>query len=417
VQDTGPTDFILIVKKHDASGLMAQCRDPGDHADGELRERPEQPRREQHGEGGHGQQFRRERQTLFLQRRDGLKQAHEQADHEHRQEKRRDHPESEDDRVLENIDGDFGIHGRFSVQKTLHERLHDQMPAIHEDEEQEFKGQRHDIGRHHHHAEGHQHRTDEEIDDEKREEQQKPHLKSRLEFADHKGRDHDADGQILHGRGAEAAELEKIFQVACAGLLQHEFLERRGGLVEGVGGLQLAIEIRPERLLVYAIKGGTHDEKSQEERQAGENHVRRRGGHAERGADKAQHDDDAREARHHQDQRRRDRQQSHQQDNLHGDAQLHGFLASFQIDREPHRIAGRLGGSGRSRTIGEGGECGRWSRGGLTKNHGRPEDAGEQETAEDAKSFHGVRGGLGPSRGESRSMRPGQTPRRNLRPS
>ena len=53
-----------------------------------------------------------------------------------------------------------------SHHEALHERLHDEVPAVDEDEEQQFQGQRDRHGRHHHHAERHQHRGDEKVEDE-----------------------------------------------------------------------------------------------------------------------------------------------------------------------------------------------------------------------------------------------------------
>ena len=79
--------------------------------------------------------------------------------------------------------------------EALHERADDEVPTIdqHEQEELEREGDR--DGRHHHHAQSHQDGRHQEIDDEKRQKKQKAHLKGRLQFTDHKRRNHDAHRQ------------------------------------------------------------------------------------------------------------------------------------------------------------------------------------------------------------------------------
>ena len=69
--------------------------------------------------------------------------------------------------------------------------------------------------------------------------------------------------------------------------------------------------------LIWLTRGGHHEDR-QEQRDPHQHLVGGRVGGAHRGADEAQHDQDAAEARHGEQQRRHQRQPAHQQQDLHG---------------------------------------------------------------------------------------------------
>ncbi len=58
-----------------------------------------------------------------------------------------------------------------SAAVTLNQRTCNQVPAVHQHEENQLEGQRYDHRRQHHHAHGHQHGSDHQVDYDKRHEQ------------------------------------------------------------------------------------------------------------------------------------------------------------------------------------------------------------------------------------------------------
>src|SRR6266567_2780202 len=66
--------------------------------------------------------------------------------------------------------------GFISASKTLDQGTYDEMPAVHQDEQQYFERERNGQGRHHHHAHAHQHGGDDEINEDERHEEQEAHL-------------------------------------------------------------------------------------------------------------------------------------------------------------------------------------------------------------------------------------------------
>ena len=75
-------------------------------------------------------------------------------------------------------------------------------------------------------------------------------------------------------------------------------LQRGGGFVVGLGGGDLLGHVRLERLGIDAAADGGHDENREEESEADDDLIGRGVLDAECGADKAEDDDDAGEARH-----------------------------------------------------------------------------------------------------------------------
>src|SRR6185437_16514969 len=62
------------------------------------------------------------------------------------------------------------------------ERVRDDVPAVHQDEQQELERHRDEARRQHHHADAHQCRGDDQVDDQEREEDQEPDLERCLEL-------------------------------------------------------------------------------------------------------------------------------------------------------------------------------------------------------------------------------------------
>src|ERR1044072_9615081 len=73
--------------------------------------------------------------------------------------------------------------------EALHERLGDQAPAVHEDEQEDLERQRDEDGRQHDHPHRHQGRGDDQVDHEERQEDQEGDLGRRLELADDESRE------------------------------------------------------------------------------------------------------------------------------------------------------------------------------------------------------------------------------------
>ena len=119
---------------------MPERAHPGEERDGKLRERAQEPGREEQGESGEREELRDEGERLLLHRSDRLDEAHHEADDQRETEERRDDVEREDDGGFEEIDGEVGIHGGLGGE-ALDEGADDEVPAIHEDEEEELERQ------------------------------------------------------------------------------------------------------------------------------------------------------------------------------------------------------------------------------------------------------------------------------------
>src|SRR6185312_13235924 len=115
-----------------------------------------------------------------------------------------------------------------SVIEALGERAHDQRPAVDEHEEHELEGQGDEHGRDHHHAHGHQHARHHEIDDHERNEEEESDEECGLELARHERRNEYAERDVERRCVALAAgDVHESGDVALAGLMEHELLQRR----------------------------------------------------------------------------------------------------------------------------------------------------------------------------------------------
>src|ERR1043166_6509710 len=69
--------------------------------------------------------------------------------------------------------------------ETLDQGAHDEMPSVHEDEEQDLERERNEDRRKHEHDHRDQGRRNDEVDDHEREEDREPHDERAPELADH----------------------------------------------------------------------------------------------------------------------------------------------------------------------------------------------------------------------------------------
>ena len=119
------------------------------------------------------------------------------------------------------------------------------------------------------------------------------------------------------------------------GLLEHPRLERHLGRVVGLGDGLLAVEVGLQRVVVHLVERGGHDEEAEDERQAGDDLVGRRGLQPERLTGEAEDDDDAGEAGEQDQQRRRDGQQGEADDDEDARRRLAQAVAQVDVDRGP----------------------------------------------------------------------------------
>src|SRR3954469_15150596 len=197
------------------------------------------------------------------------------------------------------------------------ERGQDEVPAVHQDEQEDLERERDEDRWQHHHPERHERRAHDEVDDEERQEDQEPDLEGRLELGDDEGRDEDVGRDVRAGlRPLDLRELHEQREVAVVRLLEHELADR---LLRALDRLLLVDLLRLERLggvVVDRLDRRHHHEDRQEQRDADEHLVRRRGRRAEARADEAQDDEDPREARDGEEQRRDERDAAQEQEDL-----------------------------------------------------------------------------------------------------
>lgn len=207
------------------------------------------------------------------------------------------------------------------------------MPAIDEDEEEEFKGERNHDGGHHHHAHGHEGGGDEEVDDEEGDKDEESHLEGGAEFADDKGWGDDIDGDFVDFRGAAAGEAEEELDFAGAGLFEHEAAERSGGTIPGLFGGDGLGHVGLEGVFADALADGCHDKKGEEEGHADEDLVGGGTLDADGTADEPEDDDDAGEARHEHEDGGGQGEEGHDGDDLDRRGHI-ALLGGSEIDAE-----------------------------------------------------------------------------------
>ncbi len=178
----------------------------------------------------------------------------------------------------------------------------------------------------------------------------KPDQEGGFQLARDKRRDEQRQRHILRGREALAAgDAHERRDVALAGLVQHELLQGHEGAVECDGRFDGAGGVGLEGVFVDALDDRRHDEEGQEQRQADQHLVGRRLAGAERLAQDAQHDDDAREGGHHEQDGRQQGERRHQHQDLQCQrvglaATAAGAVCTVRAGR-PMSAAMRAGGS------------------------------------------------------------------------
>src|SRR5438270_545056 len=93
-----------------------------------------------------------------------------------------------------------------------------------------------------------------------------------------------------------SATLKASVSAVVARLTEHEVAQRLLTALDRLRGVDLVRGQRVDGVLLDLVEGGRHDEDRQEERDADQHLVRRRGGRAEAGADEPEDDEDPREA-------------------------------------------------------------------------------------------------------------------------
>src|SRR3954451_8644444 len=212
----------------------------------------------------------------------------------------------------------------FMSVEALHERSGDEVPAVDQDEEQDLERQRDEDGWQHHHAHRHQRRADDQVDDEERQEDQEADLEGGLELRDDERRDQRRRGHVGAGLGPLVVrEVDEQRQVLLARLAEHEVAQRLLTAVDRLRLRDLARAQRIDGVLLDLRQRRRHHEDREEERDAHQHLVGRRGRRAQAGADEAEDDEDAREAGDREQQRRDERQPGDDQEQLDGVGAVH----------------------------------------------------------------------------------------------
>src|SRR3954451_104500 len=155
------------------------------------------------------------------------------------------------------------------------ERGQDEVPAVHQDEQEDLERQRDEDRWQHHHPHRHQGRGDHQVDDQEGQEDQEPDLEGRLELGDREGRDQDERGDVLAGLDVlELRELDEQRDILGAGLLPHELAHRALGALERDRLRDLALLEGVVGLALDLLERRAHHEQRQEERDADQDLVR-----------------------------------------------------------------------------------------------------------------------------------------------
>src|SRR5256885_12590825 len=161
--------------------------------------------------------------------------------------------------------------------EALYERLGDEVPAVHQDEQEDLERERDEDGREHHHSHAHQGRRDDQVDDEERQEDQEADLERRLQLADDERRDERVGGDVRSRLGLlEVRELGEEGEVLLPRLLEHELAQRLLTSLDRGRLRDLVVAQRVDGVLLDRREGGRHHEDRQEHRDAHEHLVRRR---------------------------------------------------------------------------------------------------------------------------------------------
>ena len=150
-------------------------------------------------------------------------------------------------------------------------------------------------------------------------------------------------------------ELREQREVLRARLVEHELAQRALGAVEGLRLRDLVLAQRLDRVLLDRLNVGIITKMRQEERDADQHLVRRRGRRAEARADEAEDDQDAREAGDREQQRRHERDPADQEQDLQRVAAVRPSLDHRPGAQLVEPVAARAGpGRGASEAAGAG---------------------------------------------------------------
>ena len=193
----------------------------------------------------------------------------------------------------------------------------EQVEAIDHHENKNLERQRNHHGGKHHHTHCHENRANHHINRQKRQVEQESNLKRRFDFANHKRGQGDENRNVIDRLGrfhvADSVEQAEVF---LARVVNHEILERLRGDLERDIIANLSVEIGADSLFVALLGDWLHDEKCQHHCER-DNELRGWGLlRSHRGAQKREHNHDAREARHHQDERGREHQECEHGNNV-----------------------------------------------------------------------------------------------------
>src|SRR5581483_9667707 len=201
--------------------------------------------------------------------------------------------------------------------EALDERLHYQVPPVHEHEEQDLERQRDQDRGQHHHPHGHERRRDDHVDDEEREVDQEADLERRRQLGDdERGHEHVGRDVGARARPLPVREPDEQRQVGVARLLEHERADRLEPAHDRLARVDLVPLVGLDGDVVDRADGRRHHEHREEERDPDEHLVRRARLRPERVPDEPEHDQDPREARHHDEHAREQRGRAEEQHHL-----------------------------------------------------------------------------------------------------
>src|SRR6266852_795537 len=217
------------------------------------------------------------------------------------------------------------------------QRLHHQVPAVDQHEQEQLQRQRDHHRRYHEHPHGHENAGDYDVEQEKRQEDDETDLERGLQLAQHEGGDEMNGAHLLNVLWRlRLRYVEHQHQVLLARLPDHELAHRLNRDLGRPLETDAAFQIRLECVAVDLRQHGLHREQRQKQREADEDRVRRRFLDAQGVPQQRQHDDDPRERSHDHEDRRRQAQNRKDRENL----QRRGYFggtggASVDADFEP----------------------------------------------------------------------------------
>src|SRR3954467_642277 len=174
----------------------------------------------------------------------------------------------------------------FMSVEALDEGSGHEVPAVDQDERQDLERRRDEDGWQHHHAHRNQRRADDQVDDEERQEDQEADLEGGLELRDDERGDERRRRHVGTRLGPLVVrEVDEQRQVLLARLAEHEVAQRLLAAVDRLGLADLARGQRVDGVLLDLRERGRHHEDREEEGDADEHLVGRRGRRAQRGAD------------------------------------------------------------------------------------------------------------------------------------